>query len=89
VFLFSGHHERQVDEHGLRGGRAEAVHRTDPRHFGREEDRHVGHHGLLPGRSTGEKSYKTLFYLSFDAAAKLGSVCIWQSIFINVCREIG
>jgi hypothetical protein len=60
VFLFSGHHERQVDEHGLRGGRAEAVHRTDPRHFGREEDRHVGHHGLLPGRSTGDQSYKTL-----------------------------
>ena len=46
-FLFLGHHERQVDEHGLRGGRVEAVHRAGPWHLRRKADRHARHHGVL------------------------------------------
>ncbi len=45
--FFSGHHERQVDEHGLRGGRTETVHRTHHRHERRKENRHFGNHKLI------------------------------------------
>ena len=51
--LFSGHHERQVDEHGVRGGRVKTVHRAYPGHNRREANRHARHLGLLQGRGPG------------------------------------